>query len=77
MKTVLCLQPDVFYLATAFAPVVEPDLPGAFLTEPLEKIIRGGKLHDLPYILGVNTLEGLIVGMCTCKISFKRTRARK
>lgn len=36
-------------------------MDGAFITKPPEEILRAGDFHDIPYILGANTLEGLIL----------------
>ena len=60
--TKINLQPNAYYLgALSFAPVVEPASPDAFLSESVEELCKKGALHDVPYVVGINTLEGLIM----------------
>ncbi|KAK3932169.1 Venom carboxylesterase-6 [Frankliniella fusca] len=43
-----------------FLPVVEPDLPGAFIAEDPVAMVRDGKSSSAPLMTGVNTAEGLV-----------------
>jgi len=42
-------------------PVIEPDLPGAFLTQEPVDIIRSGNIPDVPVIYGANREDGAFV----------------
>ncbi|XP_034251246.1 esterase FE4-like isoform X2 [Thrips palmi] len=44
----------------AFLPVVEPDLPGAFLCEDPASILRRGGQAPVPMMTGANSREGLL-----------------
>lgn len=41
-------------------PVIEPELPGAFLTKPPLDIIKSGGLAQVPYINGITTDDGAL-----------------
>ncbi|XP_031345677.1 venom carboxylesterase-6-like isoform X2 [Photinus pyralis] len=43
-----------------FPPVIEPKLPGAFLTGHPTKIIQSGKSAQVPWITGLNTEDGAL-----------------
>ncbi|KAF5288891.1 hypothetical protein FQA39_LY03770 [Lamprigera yunnana] len=43
-----------------FRPVIEPDLPGAFLTEHPSQIIRLGKSAKVPWMTGITTEDGTL-----------------
>lgn len=43
----------------AFSPVVEPDLPGAFITEHPRDINRENSLQ-IPFMTGINFDDGLL-----------------
>lgn len=42
------------------SPVVEPDLPGAFITEDPYKIMTSGYIPDVPVIMGATAEEGVL-----------------
>nr|XP_023025748.1 esterase B1-like [Leptinotarsa decemlineata] len=52
---------DSFFasLVRPLGPVIEYPHEGAFLTEDPEEIIKSGKNHQIPMIIGYNSLEGL------------------
>lgn len=41
-----------------FLPVVEPDVPGAYLTKPPAELLPGA---DVPFLTGYNAQEGIIL----------------
>lgn len=43
-----------------FLPVVEPDLPGAFIAEDPVTMVRDGRSSQAPLLTGVNSAEGLV-----------------
>lgn len=45
-------------VALPFLPVVEQDLPGAFLTKPPRELLPGA---DVPFLTGYNAQEGIIL----------------
>ncbi|KAJ1523369.1 hypothetical protein ONE63_001236 [Megalurothrips usitatus] len=48
-----------------FLPVVEPEGPGAFLTELPEEVFAAGRHHDVPLMTGVSTGERFGLLICT------------
>lgn len=54
-----------------FLPSLEPDyLPNTFLTKhPRDLILQGRFASDVPYMTGINQMEGII--MLKCMITFK------
>ncbi|CAG7837972.1 unnamed protein product [Allacma fusca] len=46
---------------TPFGPVVEPDLPGAFLTEEPAVLMETGRFNQVPLIAGVDEDEGILM----------------
>lgn len=54
------LQDELELPFAPFAPVVEPaGTPGAFLEQSPAQTVREGLAHDLPWITGITTEEGL------------------
>lgn len=45
----------------SFAPVIEPDYDGAFLTESMYAIIAEGRAQKIPLLIGVNSEEEISV----------------
>lgn len=46
----------------AFLPCVEQESPNAFITRhPAELLAEGAIVSDVPYITGINEMEGLIM----------------
>lgn len=41
-----------------FRPAIEPDHPGAFLTEEPTDLIEKGQVNDVPWLTGLNSHEG-------------------
>lgn len=55
----MIFQPNEHFLLSSFLPCVEPKMEGAVITsEPGEKLCKNGR--RIPFMLGANTLEGLI-----------------
>ena len=51
---------------TPFGPVVEPDLPGAFLTEDPRAAMEAGRFNKVPLITGIVENEGILLhSACT------------
>lgn len=50
-----------------FRPVVEPEHPGAFLTEDPALSSKHGRLSDIPWMTGVTSDEGALVAPGTGK----------
>lgn len=40
-----------------FVPCVEPDVPGAFLTEDPSVLVEEGRYNNVPYLTGINSAE--------------------
>lgn len=47
-----------------FAPVVEKESPGAFLDKEPYRLLKEGKVHDVPWITSFTTSEGLLPTGC-------------
>lgn len=41
-----------------YVPVIEPDLPGAFLTKHPIDLLRNNEVNDIPVIMGITSKEG-------------------
>jgi len=48
------------YPVVVFGPVVEPELPGAFLCKHPEQVYKDGQAARVPWITGFNSDEGAI-----------------
>ncbi|KAG5891748.1 hypothetical protein JTB14_012482 [Gonioctena quinquepunctata] len=46
-----------------FGPVIEYPHEGAFLSEDPEEIIKSGRSHQIPIIMGYNSMEGILFGI--------------
>nr|XP_023028102.1 esterase E4-like [Leptinotarsa decemlineata] len=59
-----CCLPKTFDAAQVrpFGPVIEYSHPGALLSEDPEEIMKSGRCHQIPIIMGFNSLEGLFYG---------------
>lgn len=44
-----------------FRPVIEPEHPGAFLTEDPIISMKEGRVADIPWLTGINSEEGAMV----------------
>lgn len=60
-------------LECAFPPVIEPDLPGAFLTEHSQEMSTENS-SKIPLIAGINFDEGLGISICKRIILFLNLR---
>lgn len=45
-----------------FAPVIEPDRPGAFITEKMYAVVAEGRMQRVPLLMGVASEEMLSRG---------------
>jgi carboxylesterase type B len=46
---------------TPFGPVIEPNLPGAFLTEEPEVLMETGRFNQVPVLTGIDEDEGILM----------------
>ncbi|XP_056640905.1 uncharacterized protein LOC130447884 [Diorhabda sublineata] len=62
LVTAQCKIEDAFFASfqRPFVPVVEYPHTGAFLTENPEEIMKNGKYHQVPCIIGYTSMEGLL-----------------
>lgn len=48
-------------LPFAFVPCAEPEGPNAFITEHPQELLKRGEFNAVPYITGINQMEGMIM----------------
>lgn len=49
-----------------FAPVLEPNHPGAVITNKSHELLRRGIYNKVPQLIGFNSLEGVLFLDCKC-----------
>ncbi|CAH1113445.1 unnamed protein product [Psylliodes chrysocephalus] len=44
-----------------FAPVLEAEHPGAFITEPMYELVKSGRINNVPLLIGFNSEEYILL----------------
>lgn len=60
-KVYKLVEPNEHFIGFSFVPTVEPDVEEAFISKHPDEILKSGDYNRVPYIIGANTLEGIII----------------